>query len=341
MVDVIERELDYHYRSLRLVWGFLSGRFIHCNLQVTWRCNFRCQICDFWKTPHDPSEELSISQIRVIGRKLNRLGTLIISLAGGEPLIREDLPAIARVLRECGHFPILITNGWFVDEPLGKALFAEGLQEISVSIDYRDPLKHDTQRGHSGAWQRGIRALEILNRVRPDARRRVHMISVLMDDNLDEIEDMLKLSRDLGVTFMVNLYSWMRGTKPRRLPHERVSRRLLELKRQYPEFVTLTSYIERLDTAIAHSGIGDCQTGRLLLNIDNCGNVARCTEMLDQPVGNLLREEMLPIRDRLYRRQKQSHCAQCWTSCRGFAESMRTIPRLRQLREFYTSVKRH
>jgi MoaA/NifB/PqqE/SkfB family radical SAM enzyme len=310
-------------------------------MQVTYRCNFKCAICDFWKQAHDPADELSLDDIRVIGRKLNRLGTLIISLAGGEPLIREDLYDIITILNETNHFPILITNGWYVDETVARDILRAGLQEISVSIDYRDPARHDAQRGCPGAWERGIRALELLNRHRPDRRNRVHMISVLMDDNLDDIEELIRLSRDLGVTYMVSLYSWNRGTKLRRLPDGKVTAHLLGLKAKYPEFVTLTSYLERFDQAIAEGGIGDCQTGRILMNIDNCGKVARCTETLEEPVGNILTDDIMDIRDRLRRMQRTRPCAQCWTSCRGFAESMSRPPRLRQFREFYASVKRH
>jgi len=334
-------ELDYQKRSLRLALGFISGRFIHCNLQVTYRCNFSCEICDFWKAQHDPAEELKLDDIAVIGRKLGRLGTLIVSLAGGEPLIRPDLPEIANSLRKAGHFPILITNGWFVTGKFGRDLIDAGLQEISVSLDYADPARHDRMRGREGAWQRAVDALDVLNRSRTDRRNRVHMISVLMDDNLADIEPLILLARKLGVTYMVNLYSWNRGSKRRRLPHEKVTAHLLGLKKKYPEFVTLTSYIERLDEASAAGGIPDCQTGKLLMNIDNRGYVSRCTEMLDRPVGNILTDDIKDIKAGLYMRQEQEECSQCWTSCRGFAESMRMPPRLRQFREFHNSVKRH
>ncbi|MHC4608455.1 MAG: radical SAM protein, partial [Planctomycetota bacterium] len=224
MLATLKREAHYQYRCGRLMLGFFARRFIHCNLQVTYRCNFRCRICDFWKTPHDAKDELTVDDIRLIGRKLNRLGTLIISLAGGEPLIREDIFDVITELNRANHFPILITNGWFVDEELAKDILRAGLQEISVSVDYRDPAKHDAQRGQSGSWERAMRALELLHRFRPDRRNRVHMISVLMDDNLDDVEDLIKLSREIGVTYLVNLYSWMRGTKESRLPAGEVTR---------------------------------------------------------------------------------------------------------------------
>lgn len=341
MQQKLKNELFYQYRSLRLALGFMTGRFIHCNLQVTYRCNFKCQICDFWKEEHRESDELTLDNIRLIGKKLNRLGTLIISLAGGEPLIRKDLFDIITILNKANHFPVLITNGWFVDETVARDILRAGLQEISVSIDYATPEKHDGQRGMKGSWERGMKALELLHSNRPDRRNRVHMISVLMDDNLEEVEPMIRLAKEIGVTYMLNLYSWNRGTKKPRLPGTEVSQYLLRLKRKYPEFVTLTSYIENFDKAILEGGIGDCQTGRLLLNIDNHGNVARCTETLDEPVGNILVDDMNGIRDRLYKLQRERECNKCWTSCRGFAECMAKPPRMRQFMEFYNSVKRH
>jgi MoaA/NifB/PqqE/SkfB family radical SAM enzyme len=334
-------ELDYQYRCLRLAFGFLTGRFIHCNLQVTYRCNMRCQICDFWKMEFDASDELSLDDIRLIGTKLSRLGTLIISVAGGEPLIREDICDVIAALRGAGHFPIMITNGWFVDDALARDVLHSGLQEISVSIDYLDPRRHDEQRGCQGAWDHAVEALRLFNKHRPDRRVRIHLISVLLDDNLEDVEGLIRLSRELGVTYMVNLYSSNRGSKAPRQPGSRITGYLLGLKRRYPEFVTLTTYIQHLDKAIAEGGIGSCQTGRLLLNIDNRGFVSRCTETLDEPVGNMLSDDVMGIRRRLWRVQRDRDCAQCWTSCRGFAESMCKPPRIRQLREFYTSVRRH
>jgi len=339
MLTALKRELSYSYRGSRLVYGFLRGRFVHVNLQVTYRCNFHCQICDFWKEHHDPAQELTLDDIRTIGRKLNELGSLIVTLAGGEPLIREDRCEIIRVLNECGHFPILITNGWFVDDAVAKEILNAGLQEISVSVDYADPRKHDAQRGCPGAWDHAINALRLLHRNRPHRRNRVHMISVLMDDNLDEIEPLIKLSREIGVTYMVTLYSWNRGAKAHRMPTEKVAHRLLELKRRYPEFVTLTSYLERFDTAIEQGGIGNCQTGRLLMNIDSHGVVSRCIDNRDLPVANILTDGAREVAGKLARAQAEHGCSQCWTSCRGFAESMQQSPRLRQFREFFTSVK--
>ncbi len=336
----LRQEAWYLYRCLRLGSAFLRRRLVHCNLQVTYRCNFRCRICDFWKEKHPASEELTPEQVRIAGRQLARLGTMIVSLGGGEPLIREDLYQLTAILRDTGHFPILITNGWFVNESVAKDILRAGLQEISVSVDYADAARHDELRGRTGAWERAVKALELLHRHRPDRRCRVHMISVLMDDNLEDVEKLLALARDLGVTYYLNLYSSGRGTKAPRLPGSEVQRHLLDLKRRYPEFVTLTSYLERFDAAIRDGGVGGCEGGTLFLNVGSGGEVSRCIDTLGESAGNILSDDVFAIRDRLARLRTEKPCAACWTSCRGFAECMYAPPRARQFREFYTSVKR-
>lgn len=329
---------NYIRKSLRLGGSFMTGNYIHCNLQVTYRCNFRCEICDFWKPEYQSRNELSLEDIRTVADKLARLGTFLVSLAGGEPLVRSDLDRVIAILAE-DHFPILITNGWFVDEGMSRALFRWGLQEISVSIDYASAARHDAMRGRPGAFDRGIKALELLRKNRPSAMNRVHMITVLMDDNIDEIEDLIRLARELKVTYLVTLYSFNRGKKAERLPKRAVSDYLMGLKAKYPHFVSLSGYVKRFDEAIAKGGIGDCLAGKRYLNIDNRGDVARCTETTDEPVGNVIREDILALRDKLYAQNETTRCAQCWTSCRGFAESMYKGNRLKNTMEFFNTIR--
>jgi MoaA/NifB/PqqE/SkfB family radical SAM enzyme len=166
------------------------------------------------------------------------------------------------------------------------------------------------------------------------------MITVLMDDNLEEVEPLLQLCRDLGVTYFINLYSSGRGTKLSRAPGGNVSEKLLELKSRYPEFISLTSYVEQFDQAIGEGGIGNCHAGTLTFNIGSRGEVSRCIDTIDEPVGNILTDEVTDLRDRLQKAQKKGSCAHCWTSCRGSVESLYKPPRIRQFREFCVSVRR-
>lgn len=334
----IKEKAHYFHKSLKLLNNFVTNGYIHANLQVTRRCNFKCQICDFWKTEHSQAKELSLAEIEVISDKLSSFGTLAISLAGGEPVLREDLLSIIRILAK-KHFPIMITNGWFINKENARALWSAGLQEISVSVDYADAAQHDTMRGCAGAFEKATTALQLLHDHRPSLRNRVHMISVLMDDNIEEIEKMILLAKELGVTYMVNLYSYQRGKKEERLPKEKVSEKLLSLKAKYPHFVSLTSYLRQIDEALENKGVSNCQAGRFYMNIDNYGQVSRCTETTDQPLANFLVDSPTQIKAKLLAAQQNSTCRHCWTSCRGWAESLHSAGRLQSWKEFYISVK--
>jgi MoaA/NifB/PqqE/SkfB family radical SAM enzyme len=98
--------------------------------------------------------------IRTVGRKLSYLGPQIVSIGGGEPMLHHDLIRIVEELSRY-HFPVMITNGWYMTPELARALFSAGMYEVSVSLDYADPGKHDSQRGRRGAFDRAVNALRV------------------------------------------------------------------------------------------------------------------------------------------------------------------------------------
>ncbi len=309
-------------KKTRFAGSFLRGRLVHVNLQVLYACNFRCRICDFWKEAYRAKPRISVADAEIISEKLNQIGPQIISIGGGEPLLHPDLVGIVRALAR-HHFPVMISNGWAMTPELARALFQAGMVEISVSLDYADPHKHDQQRGMPGAFERAVAALKTLQANRSAPEQRVNMISVVLDDNLPEVEPLIELCRELGITYLVTLYSHSRGSKPERVPPSDLSRQLLELKRKHRHFVALRGYLERFSEASARGGIGPCYAGRHLCNIDSQGNVTFCIDHLEDPVGNIRTDDVFELERRLRERHRTNACRDCWTSCRGSIEAMR------------------
>ena len=97
--------------------------------------------------------EQSIEQFETGAKKLAKWGSLLISLAGGEPLLRDDIVEIVKVIGQW-HFPFITTNGYLVDEKLARNLFSAGLWGVSISIDYADAERHDRARGVKGTTNR-------------------------------------------------------------------------------------------------------------------------------------------------------------------------------------------
>jgi len=285
-------------KKWRLFRCWTSRHPIWCAWQVTYRCNFRCRFCNYWQDPAGLQREPDVADYQQASKKLASCGTMMISLAGGEPMLRTDLPEIISVVAE-HHFPFVTTNGWFVTAQTAKDIMAAGLWGVSVSIDYADAAAHDKARGMDGAWDQAWRAVELLGAARTKPYQRVNVIAVLMADNIDHIEPLIQMAAERGAYFMVQPYGYL---KTRSNVHDhndgQVSPRLLTLRRRYPNFLSNPHYIEQFDTFL-NGGIPGCRAGSAFFNIDANGDVARCVEFRSQPVANIYRDSSQILRQNL------------------------------------------
>ena len=262
---------------------------------------------------------------------------MVVSLEGGEPLLRPDIVDIVRAFARW-HHPILFTNGWKVTPALASALWQAGLVEIGVSIDYPDPARHDAHRGAAGTFQAALAALEILRGSAPHGRRQVAVMTVLMEDNFDDLERLLQLSASQGVNHQCTLLSTDGGGRhpgAKRRPPLGVGARLLALKERYPHLVTFSGYLGEMDAFLAGELREPCAAGTRFLNIDHLGEVSPCIEKLHLRAGNLRREPWSVIAARLRSFEELRTCTDCYTSCRGFVEEMSGPVKLRSWGEFF------
>ena len=307
-------------KKLRLACNFVRGRPIWCTWQVTYRCTFRCRICDYWKTPPDPSLELTLDEIARGSENISALGSFVISIGGGEPFLRNDLPQIIGALA-LHHLPLVTTNGYLVTRSLAGEVFRAGLWGVSVSLDYCDPERHDEQRGVKGAFERAVDALRFFSEERLSPLQRVNLMAVLKDDNIDEMEGLIRLAGRYGACFMVQPYCDLKSGKGEYSPKESVSGRLLELKKKYENFLSNPLFLSRFDAAL-DGGVPGCAAGRAFFNIDNYGYVAKCVETLDRPVANILRDGPKAVMAALKAAHRSNSCTACWYNCRGEVESI-------------------
>ena len=320
MLTALRKEAHYQYRCLRLAGNLALKRMLNCNLQVTYRCNFRCRICAYWKEPHSRDEELSVADFARGAANLARSGSLLVNLAGGEPLLRADLAEIvSRIARF--HFPFLTTNGWRLQAETARRLWQAGLWGASVSIDYPDAARHDAQRGRPGAFDEAVRALEIFRDTRTAPHQRVNLMAVLTAENQACIEEVVALASRLGVHFMVQPYGVLKTGEESHRPRPPVSERLLDLRRRYRGFLSNPYFLSRFDAAL-DGGIAGCRAGRATFNIDERGRVAKCVEDRANPVGSIVETPMPILVERLRRRWRANTCRDCWYNCRGEVEAL-------------------
>jgi len=310
-------------KDLRIALGMLRKRPFQCLLQVTNRCNMRCSFCDFWPNGVPSRQELTLQDFERVSRELSEIGSFLVSIEGGEPFVRPDLTDIVRVFAQ-RHAALLYTNGWYVEPASARELFGAGLSQVGVSIDFPDRARHDAKRGLAGAFDKACRAIELFRDAAPHGGKQVHVMTVLMKDNQDDMEGMLRLSAALGVGQCFTLLSekgFRRGHVDA-MPTRPLSQELERLWRSYPHMRVFRDYLERMDTFLARGDMPTCHAGRQSFNIDHCGNVAPCIEKIDRSVGNVRDEPLRHILARVRELPEVARCQDCWTLCRGFSQAM-------------------
>lgn len=292
-----------------------------CAWQVTYRCNFRCKFCGYWHDPLGLESEPAVEKYRLGAKKLASFGSMFISLAGGEPLLRTDLPKIVSEIAEY-HLPFVTTNGWLATQQVADDLMAAGLWGVSISLDYADPARHDAARGMDGAWQQAWRAVEMFSKARKYDYQRINIMAVLLDDNLEELEELMRMAAKHKAYFMVQPYGFRKiNSKKFEYKDGPVSPRLLEMWRRNKNFLSNPIYLSKFDQFL-DGGIPGCRAGRAFYNIDSAGDIAICVENKHRPVANLYDHTQYQIRDRLRAGAKNNDCTCCWYNCRGEVESL-------------------
>jgi MoaA/NifB/PqqE/SkfB family radical SAM enzyme len=111
-------------------------------------------MCDIWKKKG--TSEMAPEDYRRLPPSLKE-----INVSGGEPLLREDIADVVRVMRETcpGVRLILSTNGLLPDR-LDDLLSKDSRLAVRVSLDGLAEL-HDEIRGIEGAFEKAMKSLAI------------------------------------------------------------------------------------------------------------------------------------------------------------------------------------
>lgn len=196
------QHLDYAHTVTSLIDPF--GRNIeYVRLSVTDRCDLRCSYCmpRGFKDFQEPEHWLRFNEIeRVIGA-FGRLGVKRIRLTGGEPLVRKNIPQLARHLSALpGIEDLSLSTNATRLEKHAAALKAAGVSRINVSLDtLRSDRFRQITRGKLDKVMAGLMAARSVG-FNPIKINMVVMAGV----NDDEVEDMVAfcLAHDFTLRFI-------------------------------------------------------------------------------------------------------------------------------------------
>ena len=100
------------------------------------RCNLACTYCNEFD---DFSKPVPIEEMYRRVDKLGALGTSVVTISGGEPLMHPELDDVIRRIRANGMVAGLITNGYLLVAERIQRLNRAGLEWLQISIDNVNP----------------------------------------------------------------------------------------------------------------------------------------------------------------------------------------------------------
>ena len=157
---------------------------------VTYRCNARCNMCNRYKAPSKPEEEITLETIK----KLPPM--YFTNITGGEPFIRQDIKEIVRELYKKSDRIVISTNGFFTDRivdlckefpNIGIRISIEGLEETNNKI-----------RGLEDGFKKGYETLKKLVEM---GMKDVGFGMTVQDANAKDLVALYNLSDEMNMEF--------------------------------------------------------------------------------------------------------------------------------------------
>jgi len=128
-------------------------------LGITRKCNYKCNHCYEHFNLSD-SETVPLAKWKKVISELQESGVSIITLSGGEPMMRYE--EVLEMLRSADHSRSdfhIHTSGYGVTSERACELKKAGLQAAGVGLDDCDPVRNDKLRGMNGAHEQALNAI--------------------------------------------------------------------------------------------------------------------------------------------------------------------------------------
>jgi MoaA/NifB/PqqE/SkfB family radical SAM enzyme len=269
------RSVDRRLREARLVARALASprRPVIAHVIPTRRCNLACTYCNEYDAVSEPVP--TAEMLRRIDR-LAELGTLSVTLSGGEPLLHPDADEIVRRIRSHDMMAGLITNGYLLSEERIRRLNRAGLDHLQISIDNATP---------DDVSLKSLKVLDKkLRRLAQHAEFLVNINSVLGSD-VRNPEDALAVARrslELGFSSTVGiLHDGSGQVQPLDERRQRVYGQLERLRKPFATTALYNRYQRNLTRGLPNDW--HCRAGCRYLYVCEDGLVHYCSQQRGHP----------------------------------------------------------
>jgi MoaA/NifB/PqqE/SkfB family radical SAM enzyme len=209
------------------------------------------------------------------------MGVHQISIAGGEPLLRQDVFRIIEGFAAAGMSVNLCTNGMLV-EKYRREIADSGASCVTVSLDGATAACHDTLRGHTGSFQQIERGIESFLAQRANGTPVVRVRMTVSADNSSEVRKFYTQWRGKADDVLFQPVHQCRDAYYTGMQKAclRVDAALISAQLQRTPLANDPYMKKWVESLAAGEGVPNspCYAGVLMARIDPWGNVYPCLE---------------------------------------------------------------
>jgi len=162
--------------------------------EVTRSCNLNCIHCRASSRFGPYHHELDTREALEVLDQIREVGTPIIILTGGEPLLRRDIFELARYGTQKGMRMVMGSNGTLITARVARSIEEAGVQRVSISLDGATKESHDAFRKVAGAFDGAMKGISNLK----DQGLEFQINTTITRNNLSELESILDLAVRVG-----------------------------------------------------------------------------------------------------------------------------------------------
>ena len=204
MIDKVTRKKrEYEMMLINQMRKDLYEKPVLTNLflEVTSRCNARCEHCGSRCDGNMQGEEISAECLKATLKEIAEHydpNTVFLNVTGGEPLMRKDIFDILEYAVSLGYRWGMTSNGMLINENMVKKLEKARMSTVSISLDGMRET-HESFRKVPNSFDKILNGLRLM--LKSDIIKTVQVTTVVNKKNIDQLEEIYQLLLDNGIEY--------------------------------------------------------------------------------------------------------------------------------------------
>src|SRR3990172_4273326 len=196
-------------------------------IELTTRCPLRCKMCIREGIKDWHNSDMDIDNFKIVIPYLKDVETVVLE-GWGESLLHKNLIEIIRGAKAAGPQVGFVTSGRVLNREYISEIISTGIDFIGFSLSGATLKTHNAIRVNSDL-QSLIEHIQTFNEIKRNKKiknPKLHIIYLMLKDNISEVPALLKLVKEIGIEEVVltNLIHvanvWQEGQRVFRCAHE-------------------------------------------------------------------------------------------------------------------------